>query len=248
MSKTKARYYYQEAYNQRRINYCTILFFLAKILLFAFVIVFAVIEGSIVKRKLIHSNEKSLNHAGTFISSNEDLIDSNDFVKQSRHKSNFVLYTDVRLFIKEKQTVVSKHCINEKICLRVEGCPEPKCLNVKERLIESDRETLKLSDQDKKNMLRKFMFYVRPKSDYVYSRVVPNNEELLVFYPSQQFNVFSIATILQRFVNMHKMDPSDKLAKQNWQNPQRAQEILGELPVLQSPEKIANQLNQISMR
>ena len=248
MVKTKTRYFYEEACKQRRINYCTFLFVITKNLFFLGVVALAVLEGSIIKRKLIHSNEKSIHHAGTFVSSNHQLVDSNDFVKQSRHKANFVLYTDVRLFSKEKETIVSSHCLREKICMKVRGCEEPKCLIIKERLVERDEEVLRVTDDDKRQMLGRFMFYVRPRTDYMYSEVVPQEEETLVFYPSTQFNVFTLGAIFEKFVSSRKRNADDELSTQNWQNPQRAQEFLGQVPVPENPARISNPSNQFSLR
>lgn len=248
MSKGQTKYFYEEAFKQRRINYCTIFFVLIKIALFILVLAMAVLEGSILKRKLVHSNEKSLHHAGTFVDSNGSLMDSNDFVHQTRHKSNFKLFTDVRLFQKQKETIVSEHCISEKICLRVQGCSELKCLKVKETLEEEDPENLRLPDQTKQEMLKKFMFYVRPRTDYIFSEVAPGEEQELVFFPSPQFNVFTLQSILEEFVATFKNNSNDQLAQQNWQNAQRIQEILGQIQIPENPSKISNPLNRISLR
>jgi hypothetical protein len=248
MAKTKTRYYYEEAYKQQRITYCTFLFILLKALLFVGVLTLAVLEGSIIKRKLIHSNEKSLHHTGTLMSSRHELMDSNDFVRQSRHKSNFVLYNNVKLFTKEKETIVNPRCLKEKICMQVENCQEPKCLIVKESLVEENEEILRITDEDKRQMLKKFMFYVRPRTDYIYSGVVPQNEETLMFYPSKKFNVFTLQSIFEEFVNSRKKFPNDEISEQNWQNSQRAQEIIGQLKVPENPSGISNPLNRVSLR
>lgn len=248
MRKTENKIFFQKAYRQTKVKCSTFFFIIIKVISLLLIVLSAVIEGEWFQRILIHQNEKSLHHAGSYISDENSFIKSSDMILTLRNKSELSLYTDVRLFYKKQTKEVREQCLNDKICFNIETCEEPKCIIIKESLIEQEPEKIRVKDSDKLKMLNNFFFYIRPKTDYIFEKTMPQLEEIMVFYPAKEFNVFSLKLIFKEAINSLKTTPSDTMVKQNWQNIQRIQEVMGELEILDDSGRILHPKNKIQMK
>jgi hypothetical protein len=248
MRKTESKFYFQKAYRQTKVRCSTCFFIIIKVVSLLLILLSAVIEGEWFERILVHQNEKSLHHAGSYIAEDNSFIKSSDMILTLRNKSELSLYTDVRLYYKKQTKEVREQCLKDKVCFNIQECEEPKCIVIKESLIEQDAEKIRVKDSDKLKMLNNFFFYVRPKSDYITERVLPQVEEIMVFYPAKEFNVFSLKLIFKEAINSLKTTPNDTMVKQNWQNMQRVQEVMGELDIVDDTGRILHPKNKIQMK
>lgn len=229
MSKTESRYVFQRAFRIRKPSGWSLVFLILKIISFFCVLATAFIENSWLERHIIYSGKKSMHHTGKLITTDKEFLDSQDFLTQGRDKSSSFLYSDVRLFQKKEEKFLRPECVENKVCVDIKTCNQLKCIKIIEKLEEIQPDKIRIKDQDNQKMLQNYMFYIRPKHNRRGVRPVPQLEQTLVFYPSFDFNVFTLRSIFYEFLyqmNGEKKPLVNQFIEQSWQNVQKIQEYL----------------------